>query len=197
MTKALAEKMSVFYSQISDATLFNVVRYGNVLASRGSVVPLFIEKIQNSQDLPITNFDMTRFMLTLDDAVNLVEFALLNGTQGKLFVQKAKSFTLQQLVESLSQILDRQLPTYSIGARPGEKLHETLATSEELSHSVSHENYFEITPPTGDAYGSYYSGGNPGPMEIDFTSFSADRLTNAELIELIKTETNILQLLNR
>ena len=197
MTKALAEKMSIFYSQISGATLFNVVRYGNVLASRGSVVPLFIEKIQHNQDLPITNLEMTRFMLTLDDAVNLVEFALLNGTQGKLFVQKAKSFTLQQLVESLTQILERELSTYSIGARPGEKLHETLATSEELSHSISHENYFEITPPTGDAYGSYYLGHDSVSQDIDFTSYTAERLTNAELIELIKSETDILQFLNR
>ncbi len=195
MTKALAEKMSVFYSQMSSETIFNVVRYGNVLASRGSVVPLFIEKIQNHQDLPITNFEMTRFMLTLDDAVNLVEFALMHGTQGKLFVQKAKSFTLQQLVESLSQILGRKLLTSTMGARPGEKLHETLASSEELSRAVSHENYFEITPPMGDPYGSYYSGHVLNSPTVDFTSFTAERLSSTELIDLLKKETSISQIL--
>lgn len=191
MTKALAEKLLMYYSQSSTDTIYNVVRYGNVMASRGSVVPLFVEKILKKQILPITDFAMTRFMLTLSDAINLVEFAIKNGGQGNLYVQKAKSFSLDQLIRAFSQIYDREIPTRQVGSRPGEKLHETLATHEELVRSTNHPNYFEIAPIAVNSYENYYSGQSGRPHFDDFTSQNTERLEITQLVNLLKREIDV------
>lgn len=144
MTKALMEKLvrSDDYSSKSSAV---VTRYGNVIGSRGSVIPQFIDSIKNNGYVTITNPDMTRFMMSLEESVELVLFALENGKNGDLFVQKSPAASVQVIVGALSLLLGKSdIEIRHVGIRPGEKIHETLLTAEEKSLAIEHEKYFQV-----------------------------------------------------
>ncbi len=143
ISKALMEKNVIARSRqlLKGDTVLCLTRYGNVMASRGSVIPLFIEQIKEGKPITITNPDMTRFMMTLDDAVDLVLYAFENGEQGDLFVQKAPACTIDTLAKAIINLTGSKTGISYIGTRHGEKLYETLVTREEMLHSVDLGNY--------------------------------------------------------
>lgn len=145
MTKALMEKLvrsDDYRSQSKNV----ITRYGNVIGSRGSVIPQFIDSIRNHGYVNVTDPQMTRFMMSLEDSVELVLFALHHGSGGDLFVQKSPSASVEVIVQALTALLEREnVQIRIVGIRPGEKMHETLLTSEELSLAVEHERYFQVT----------------------------------------------------
>ena len=147
MSKALMEKVAIAKSRESLTTKICVTRYGNVMASRGSVIPLFVEQIRQGKPLTLTNPDMTRFMMTLDDAVDLVLYAFEHGNSGDIFVQKAPAATVEVLAKSLCELLNK--PDYPIGVtgtRHGEKLYESLLSVEEMSLAKDLGDYYRIPP---------------------------------------------------
>lgn len=146
MSKALMEKVAIQKGRglKKGQTIICRTRYGNVMASRGSVIPLFLEQIKNKKPLTITNPNMTRFMMTLDDAVDLVLYAFKHGEQGDLFVQKAPAATIEVLVNAIKQLKKVKTPTKIIGARHGEKLYEVLVSKEEMIRSVDLGDYYKI-----------------------------------------------------
>lgn len=144
MSKALAEKLMSAKARESKNTVFCAVRYGNVMTTRGSVIPLFINRIKRGLDLTITNPAMTRFMLTLDDATSLVLFALKHGEQGDIFVKKSPATTVANLSQALLNVFKSKQKTKVTGIRAGEKIHETLAHKYELARSEDMEGYFRI-----------------------------------------------------
>ena len=143
MSKALMEKIAFSKARKlnNSFTIFNVTRYGNVMGSRGSVIPLFIKQIKEGKNITITNPNMTRFMMTLDDAINLVVYAFNNGNQGDLFVQKSPA-TVETLAEALIDLYKSKSKIEIIGTRHGEKLHETLVTKEDMLKAEDLENYY-------------------------------------------------------
>lgn len=147
ISKAMMEKVAMGNARNTDPnnTLICVTRYGNIMTSRGSVIPLFIDQIKQGENITITNPDMTRFMMSLDDAVDLVLFAFKNARQGDLFIQKSPAVTIGSLAQALIELFNFKNTTINlIGARHGEKLYETLATREELSISEDCGNYYRI-----------------------------------------------------
>lgn len=144
MTKALMEKLVRSDDYPSNSTSV-ITRYGNVIGSRGSVIPQFIDSIKNDGYVNITDPSMTRFMMSLEESVDLVLFALENGSPGDLFVQKSPAATVETIVAALSKLLNRsKLEIRNIGIRPGEKIHETLLTAEESSLAIEHASYFQV-----------------------------------------------------
>ena len=189
ISKAMMEKIMVAKSRISGNTKLIGTRYGNVMASRGSVIPLFHEQIKSSKSLTITNPKMTRFMMTLDDAVELVLYAFKNGNSGDIFVQKAPSSTIGDLASTMIKMNNSSSKINIIGTRHAEKLYETLLTSEELSVAEDLGNYFRISADNRDLnYNKFFSEGS-GIIETqeDYNSHNTKRLKENELIELLKT----------
>lgn len=186
MTKALMEKLLFSFCRgTKKDTVFCCTRYGNVLASRGSVVPLFIDQILSKKDITITDKDMTRFIMNLDEAVNLVEFAFSQGGHGDLLVQKSPSSTILELAEALQEIFESKGSKIQIiGKREGEKMHETLLTSEELSRSQEMEEYFQVVMDSQDYnYKKYYEVGSEEPSPFEgYNSGNTIRLSKSELI---------------
>jgi UDP-glucose 4-epimerase len=163
MSKALMEKVMVAKSRNLDdsKTIFCGTRYGNVMASRGSVIPLFIEQIKNIKPLTITDANMTRFMMTLEDAVDLVLYAFENGKQGDLFVQKSPAATIQVLAQALIELYKSNSTIQVIGTRHGEKLYETLVNREDMLKAEDMGDYFRIPADNRDLnYAQYFSEGN-------------------------------------
>jgi len=159
ISKALMEKIAVAKSRnLSDATTICCTRYGNVMASRGSVIPLFINQIKKNLAITITDPAMTRFMMSLDDAVELVLFAFENGKNGDIFVQKSPAATVELLAKTLCKMLNK--PNHEIkiiGTRHGEKLYETLLTREEKVRAVDLGNYYQVSADSRDLnYNQYY-----------------------------------------
>jgi len=151
ISKALMEKVAVAKSRNSSNTKICITRYGNVMASRGSVIPLFVDQIRQGAPLTLTNPDMTRFMMTLDDAVNLVLYAFKNGNSGDTFVQKAPAATVGVLAEALKELLNKpDHPVDVIGTRHGEKLYETLLSVEEVALAEDMGDYYRIPPDLRD-----------------------------------------------
>jgi UDP-glucose 4-epimerase len=180
MTKALMEKVAVAKSRNlkKDDTVICRTRYGNVMASRGSVIPLFIEQIEKGGPITITNPDMTRFMMTLDDAVELVLYAFKNGEQGDLFVQKSPAATIEVLAQAIKELKKSDVEIKNIGTRHGEKRYETLVTKEEMLTAVDLENYYKIPPDNRNLnYASYVSEGNVDFEKItEYNSHNTERL---------------------
>jgi len=163
MTKAVMEKVMVARSRNldEDQTILCGTRYGNVMASRGSVIPLFVEQIKAGNPLTVTNPDMTRFMMTLDDAVDLVMYAFENGKQGDIFVQKSPSSTIEILAKALLKIYKSNNEIQVIGTRHGEKLYESLVSTEEMAHAQDLGDYYCIPADTRDLnYERYFTEGN-------------------------------------
>lgn len=148
MTKALMEKLAISKSRDprakANGTVICATRYGNVMCSRGSIIPLFIEQIRNKHPMTVTVPEMTRFMMSLDEAVDLVLFAFEHGNSGDLFVQKAPAATIETLAEAIRQIFDYHEPIRIIGARHGEKMYETLCTSEEMVKAEDMGDFYRI-----------------------------------------------------
>ena len=162
MTKALMEKVMIAKSRNLDVSkaIFCGTRYGNVMASRGSVIPLFIDQIKNNKPITLTSGQMTRFMMTLDHAVELVLFAFKNGNNGDLFVQKSPAATIKTLAEALKELYNSSAEVDEIGIRHGEKMYETLVTKEEMMKAEDLGNYFRVSADNRDLnYEKYFSKG--------------------------------------
>lgn len=180
ISKAMMEKIMVARSRIAATRglTFCGTRYGNVMASRGSVIPLFIEQMVNGQPVTVTDPAMTRFMMTLDSAVDLVLFAFEQGRPGDLFVQKAPAATLQTLVEAMKQLLAAPSDVRVIGTRHGEKLYEALLTREERAKADDLGAYFRVPADNRDLnYNQYFSEGSSVKPELeDYNSHNTERL---------------------
>ena len=187
ISKAMLEKIAVAKSRLVDHPIINCTRYGNVMASRGSVIPLFIDQIKKGQPITITDPDMTRFMMSLDDAVDLVIYAFKNGTPGDTFVQKSPASTIHQLAVVLCEMFKSKTDIKVIGTRHGEKQHETLLTREEFSKSEDLGGYYRIPSDDRDLnYNLYFSDGDTKVKEmLDYNSFNTHRLSNEELKDLL------------
>ena len=189
MSKALMEKAAIAKARhlAGSPPTICVTRYGNVMASRGSVIPLFITQIKAGQPITITDPEMTRFMMSLIDSVDLVIFAYKNGRPGDLFVQKAPAATIGQLAEALNALFGGKSEIRCIGTRHGEKKHETLANREELVRSEDMGRYFRIRSDMRDLnYELYFSSGEKSvDVQSDYTSENTHRLSDEELRELL------------
>jgi len=187
MSKALMEKTALAKSRNSRNTTICVTRYGNVMCSRGSVIPLFIKQIKNKQPITITDPNMTRFMMSLENAVDLVLFAYSNSKGGEIFVQKAPASTILELAEVLCEIYETKPDIKEIGTRHGEKLFESLLTREEMVMSKDLGDYYMIPLDSRDLnYGKYFNSGQESISAAeDYTSHNTKRLTKQELKELL------------
>lgn len=164
-SKAMMEKVAIAKSRTTKATKICCTRYGNVLCSRGSVVPLWIEQIRNGEAITITDPNMTRFVMTLEEAVDLVLFAFENGESGDLFVQKAPACTIETLALATKALFDPddRIPVKIIGIRHGEKVYETLLTNEECAHAIDLGNFYRVPADQRDLnYDKYFKDGNTG-----------------------------------
>ncbi len=188
MTKALMEKVMIAKSlNCSNNIVYCGTRYGNVMGSRGSVIPLFIDQVKNNKDITITNPDMTRFMMSLDSAVELVNYAFKNGENGDMFVQKSPSSTILNLANSLIKIFDSKSKIKNIGIRHGEKMYETLVTKEEMLKSTDLGDYYKISADTrGLNYNKYFSEGSKTKNSYDeYNSNNTNILSEEELIKIL------------
>ncbi len=188
MSKALMEKVMIAKSRRLDSnkTVFCGTRYGNVMASRGSVIPLFIEKIKKGHPITITQPNMTRFMMTLDHAVELVLYAFENGKQGDLFVQKSPAATIQTLAEALKDLFKSKTAIETMGIRHGEKMYETLVTKEEMLKANDLGNYYCIQADDRDLnYEKYFSKGQKNKFKEEYNSNNTDRLNVGQMKNLL------------
>jgi len=190
MSKAMMERVAIANSRNLDDTdtVIACTRYGNVMASRGSVIPIFIDQIKNNKPMTITNPEMTRFMMSLDDAVDLVLFAFKNAKNGDIFVQKAPASTVELLAKTLANIFNKPNSEIKIiGTRHGEKVYETLLTKEEMVKAVDMDNYYRI--PSDDRDLNYEIYEDIGQDEItdslEYHSHNTHRLNEEELKEML------------
>jgi len=188
ISKAMMERVIVAKGRNVKDTMIACTRYGNVMASRGSVIPLFIDQVKNSKPITITDPNMTRFMMSLDDAVDLVLFAFENGKSGDIFVQKAPAATVELLAHTMRKILgapDHEIKT--IGTRHGEKLYETLLTKEEMVKAIDMEKYYRIPADARDLnYSKFFEEGEEVVTEAgEYHSHNTHRLNEKELTELL------------
>lgn len=190
MSKAMMEKVAVAKGRDlrEDQTVICRTRYGNVMASRGSVIPLFCEQIANDKPLTITNPKMTRFMMTLEDAVDLVIYAFEHGNQGDLFVQKAPAATIETLAEAVKELKNSSVPVNCIGTRHGEKLYEVLVTKEEMVNAIDMGDYYRIPADNRNLnYQKYTNEGNADLNDIEeYNSHNTRRLDVEGMKELLK-----------
>ena len=189
MTKALSEKLLISKSkELNDLNIkFCATRYGNVMASRGSVIPLIINQIKNGKDITVTDPKMTRFMMSLDEAVELVWFAYQNSHNGDIFVQKSLSTTIENLVLALKDIYGAKNKIRLIGTRHGEKLYETLVNREEMSNAIEIQNYYRIPSDKRNLnYNIYFSKGEKKISNFhDYNSHNSEFLSKEKLIEIL------------
>ena len=188
ISKALMEKIAVAKSRNSNSTTICVTRYGNVMASRGSVIPLFVEQIRAGEPITVTDPNMTRFMMTLDDAVDLVLFAFSNGDNGDIFVQKAPAATIDTLAFAMIELMKK--PNHQvdiIGTRHGEKLYEALLSREEMVAAEDMGDYYRIPPDLRDLnYGKFVDEGELSISEAeDYNSHNTERLDVTAMKELL------------
>ena len=203
LTKAMMEKLMIAKSQILDPTLqsFCGTRYGNVMASRGSVIPLFVSQIKNNQPITITDPEMTRFMMSLDESVNLVEYAFKYSKPGDIFVQKAPASTVEDIAKALKEIFCARNEIKIIGTRHGEKLYETLLNREEMVRAEDLGTHYRIPADNRDLnYAKYFVDGKVETSSTkDYNSHNTRRLTYEETknllleLEFIQSELNNLK----
>jgi len=190
ISKAMMEKVAVGKARNmkSNKTIICCTRYGNVMASRGSVIPLFINQINQNKDITITSGDMTRFMMSLENAVDLVLYAFKNGQNGDIFVQKSPASTIGMLAEALIDMSGKKdLKVKNIGIRHGEKMYESLLTAEEMSIAQDLGNYYCISADNRDLnYEQYFTDGNKAEkMPEDYNSNNTFQLNKDELVQLL------------
>ena len=197
MSKALMEKTAQAFSRNhpESSTTVCITRYGNVMYSRGSVIPLFVRQIKAKQPLTVTEPSMTRFMMSLADSVGLVEFAFQHGQPGDILIRKAPACTISTLVSALGNVFGIDPDVDVIGIRHGEKLHEALASSEEMSRSTDEGDYLRIDLDARDLnYAPYSEQGEPNARAVpDFGSDTTTRLSISETEELLRTLPEIRQ----
>lgn len=198
MSKALMEKTAVAKSRLIDRPVITCTRYGNVMASRGSVIPLFVSQLLARLPLTITDPEMTRFMMSLNEAVDLVVFAFEHGCPGDIFVQKSPACTIKQLAEVLIGIFEVDVPIDIIGTRHGEKKYETLLTREEFMKAADLGKYYKISPDDRDLnYDKYFSEGDRStPVQQDYNSDNTYRLSDSELRDLLLSLEEVQQALS-
>jgi len=190
LSKAMMEKVAIAKGRAlgeDSVTTICCTRYGNVMASRGSVIPLWIDQIKNKQDITITDPNMTRFMMTLDDAVDLVLYAFEKGVNGDLFVQKSPAATLDVLAKALIELYQVKTKIRIIGTRHGEKLFESLVTREEMAKAIDLGNYYRIPCDGRDLnYDKYFIEGEERISAFeDYHSHNTRRLDKEEMIQLL------------
>ena len=187
VSKAMMEKVFVAKSRTTDSTVICGTRYGNVMASRGSVIPHFHQQIIEGNHITVTDPNMTRFMMTLKDAVDLVLFAFQNGNSGDIFVQKSPSTTIGELAKTMKKIYNSPVEIKNIGIRHAEKIHETLLSREERMGVEDLGDYFRVSSDNRDLnYNKYFSEGNDAKITLEeYNSFNTNRLSEVELIQLL------------
>jgi len=187
LTKALAEKVMLAKSRNVKGTIFCATRYGNVMLSRGSVIPKFISQIQKKESITITNPTMTRFMMSLNESVNLVMFAMENGSQGDIFVQKSPASTMLTLANTLKKIFKSKSKIKLIGTRHGEKEHETLVSKEEMAKVIEYNKFYRIPNDQRDLnYEIFFSKGNNRIEKVnEYNSSNTYRLNETELEKVL------------
>ena len=189
ISKAMMEKVMVAKSRVSGNTTLIGTRYGNVMASRGSVIPLFKEQIFNDKDITVTDPQMTRFMMTLNDAVELVLYAFENGNSGDIFVQKSPACTIDELAKALIKIYESTVKINVIGTRHAEKLYETLLGKEEMLVAEDLGNYYRVPSDNRDLnYNKYFTQGSGTTTRLEeYHSHNTKRLSENELIKLLNS----------
>lgn len=190
MSKALMEKLMVAKARLygDKKTIFCGTRYGNVMASRGSVIPLFMQQIQSGAPLTVTDPNMTRFMMTIDDAVDLVLYAFQNGNAGDIFVQKAPSATIGTLAQAMLKLFNAKNEIRIIGTRHGEKLYETLLNREEMAKAQDMGDYFRVPADVRDLnYNCYFvEGQEEVSLKEDYNSHNTERLDVEGITKLLR-----------
>jgi len=189
ISKAMAEKLMIAKSRSQSPTeaILCATRYGNVMASRGSVIPLFVSQIKAGKPLTITDPEMTRFLMSLEDSVDLVEYAFKHADQGDLFVQKAPASTVADLAQALKELFNSSVPINIIGTRHGEKLFESLISREEMAKAEDMGNYFRVPADNRDLnYAQYFTEGEEKIASFDdYTSHNTERLNVAQIKQLL------------
>ena len=190
MSKALMEKIVIARSRDlhNKNTVICATRYGNVMASRGSVIPLFFEQIKENKKITITSPNMTRFLMSLEESVELVLEAFMNGKNGEIFVYKSPACSIENLAEAIVKMSKTNSKINYIGTRHGEKLFETLVSQEELLNSESYKKFFKIIPDNRDLdYSKYFAKGRNKSLKDAYTSHNTNRLNVNQIIEKIKS----------
>ena len=190
MSKAMMEKVALSHARnlTEDETIISCVRYGNVMYSRGSVIPLFIKLIKEKSPITITSPLMTRYLMSLPQSVDLVNYAFANATQGDIFIQKAPACTVADLATALTELFESDVKNQIIGVRHGEKMYEALASAEELARSTDHGDYYQISMDTRDLnYKKYFSEGDIDMAAEDYTSDNTNQLNVEEVKKLLLT----------
>lgn len=186
VSKAMMEKVFVAKSRNTKSTIICGTRYGNVMASRGSVIPHFYQQIKQGNSITVTDPNMTRFMMTLDDAVNLVLYAFKNGKPGDIFVQKSPAATIQLLAKTMKEIYNSKVKIKNIGIRHAEKVHETLISKEDRMVSKDLGDYFKIPSDNRDLnYNKYFFEGKKSKALEEYNSSNTVQLNKKELIKLL------------
>lgn len=189
ISKAMAEKLVVAKSRMQreTETVFCSTRYGNVMASRGSVIPLFVSQLKEGKPLTVTDPNMTRFLMSLEDSVDLVLYAYEHGKQGDIFVQKAPASTVADLAQALKDLFKSNGAVRIIGTRHGEKLYESLISREEMAHAQDMGNYFRIPADNRDLnYAKFFSEGEEKISHLDdYTSHNTHRLNVEQVKQLL------------
>jgi UDP-N-acetylglucosamine 4,6-dehydratase len=198
MTKALMEKTAQAFvrNNPGSSTTVSIVRYGNVLCSRGSVVPLFAEQIRNRRPMTVTDPNMTRFLMSLSESVGLVEHAFSNAASGDLFVRKAPACTVGDLAAAVAGVFGVEPHVTVIGTRHGEKLYETLLSREEMAHAEDRGEYFRVPLDSRSLdYGLFFEAGDQIQTAVqDYTSHNVDRLSASAVKELLDKLPEVAQL---
>ena len=189
ISKAMAEKLMVAKArtQRANETVLCATRYGNVMASRGSVIPLFVSQLKEGKPLTVTDPNMTRFLMSLEDSVDLVLYAFEHGSQGDIFVQKAPASTVADLAQALKEIFKKDNPVRIIGTRHGEKLYESLISREEMAKAEDMGDYYRVPADKRDLnYAQYFSEGEEKLSQLDdYTSHNTDRLSVEKIKKLL------------
>ena len=189
ISKAMMEKIMLSKSLLykNSSTIFSITRYGNVMGSRGSVIPLFIDQIKHNKPITVTNPYMSRFMMSLSDAVNLVLYAFKNSSKGDIFVQKAPACILKDLVIAIKEIFEYKKPDKIIGTRHGEKLYESLLSKEEMARIIEKEGFYKVPPDDRDInYDKYFIEGEQSSTEAnEYNSHNTYRLNISEIKEIL------------
>ena len=200
MSKAMAEKLMVARSRMipESGPIICATRYGNVMASRGSVIPLFVNQLRAGEPLTVTDPKMTRFLMSLEDSVDLVLHAFEHAKQGDIFIQKSSASTVADLAQALQELFDRQVPVSIIGTRHGEKLYESLVSREEMAKAEDMGRYYRIPADNRDlSYKKYFVEGEKNISELDdYTSHNTHRLDVPQIKSVLMKLSYIQEMLN-
>ena len=196
ISKAMMERLVMSFGRNSNSTIFNVVRYGNVICSRGSVIPLFLNNLAKRLPILITNEKMTRFLLSLEEAVNLVEYALNNGNNGDVFVRKAPASNIIVLLNACKKLINiEEVKHQLIGIREGEKIHEVLINSEEFTRSFDQGDFYKISSSAKNSYFDFFDNGKKG-INDSYTSENTLQLNEDEVFDILSKNKEVQKILN-